>query len=42
MIGKGIELEKFVPFKLLTEYIDVLGGQNSKLFKKFRKLFFLY
>jgi phosphatidylinositol 4-kinase len=38
--GKGIEFEKKVPFKLLTDYIDLLGGVNSKLFVRFRKLFF--
>lgn len=27
--GKGIEFEKKVPFKLLTEYIQVLGGVES-------------
>ena len=26
------------PFKLTQEFIDVLGGENSKKFKKFRKL----
>ena len=38
--GKGIELEKKVPFKLLTEYIDILGGVESKMFNEFRKLFY--
>lgn len=28
------------PFKLLTEYIDVLGGIDSSLFKYFRKLMY--
>jgi hypothetical protein len=38
--GKGIEIEKDVPFKLISDYIDLLGGQKSKLFGLFRKLFF--
>ncbi|CAD8169336.1 unnamed protein product [Paramecium octaurelia] len=38
--GKGLEFEKNVPFKLLSEYIDVLGGTQSELFNLFRKLFF--
>ncbi|CAD8090047.1 unnamed protein product [Paramecium primaurelia] len=38
--GKGLEFEKNVPFKLLSEYIDVLGGTKSELFNLFRKLFF--
>ena len=40
MPGKGIELEKAVPFKLLTEYVEVLGGEQSNYFKTFRKLFY--
>ena len=27
--GKGVELEKNVPFKLLTEYVEVIGSLNS-------------
>ncbi|CAD8090552.1 unnamed protein product [Paramecium primaurelia] len=38
--GKGLEFEKNVPFKLLSEYIDVLGGTKSEMFNLFRKLFF--
>lgn len=38
--GKGIELENKVPFKLMTEYIEVLGGVDSDLFRRFRGLFF--
>jgi phosphatidylinositol 4-kinase len=34
--GKGIEFEQ-APFKLTQEFIDVLGGEKSKKFKKFRK-----
>ena len=30
--GHGIELERKVPFKLLSAYVDVLGGPNSLLF----------
>jgi phosphatidylinositol kinase/protein kinase (PI-3 family) len=37
--GKGLEFEKDVPFKMLTEYVEVLGGVNSSMFKHFRKLF---
>jgi phosphatidylinositol 4-kinase len=40
--GKGIEIEKDVPFKLISDYIELLGGQKSKLFQLFRKLFFKY
>ena len=35
--GKGMKFEK-APFKLTQEFIDVLGGEKSKKFKKFRKL----
>ena len=35
--GKGIQFEK-APFKMTQEFIDVLGGEKSKKFKKFRKL----
>ena len=38
--GKGLELEKHVPFKLLSEYVEILGGVKSALFNRFRKLFF--
>ena len=38
--GKGIEFEKTVPFKLLTEHIEVLGGLDSQTFDQFRKLFY--
>ncbi|CAD8043480.1 unnamed protein product [Paramecium primaurelia] len=39
--GKGVEFEKNVPFKLLSDYIEVLGGVQGNLFKEnFRKLFF--
>ncbi|CAD8152555.1 unnamed protein product [Paramecium pentaurelia] len=38
--GKGIEIENKVPFKLLSEYIEILGGVQSDLFKKFRELFY--
>ena len=41
-IGKGLEFEKPVPFKLLTEYLEVLGGRNSSHFSKFRKLFYQF
>lgn len=40
--GKGVELEKDCPFKLLTEYIEVLDGPESYYFKKFREYLFLY
>lgn len=33
-------LEKQVPFKLLTEYVDILGGVNSNLFQRFRRMFY--
>jgi phosphatidylinositol 4-kinase len=29
MPGKGLDFEKAVPFKMLSEYCDVLGGPNS-------------
>lgn len=38
--GKGLEFEKNVPFKMLSEYIEVLGGVKSSMFNHFRKLFF--
>jgi len=38
--GKGLEIEKNVPFKFLTDYIDVIGGIDSPLFERFRKLFY--
>ncbi|CAD8155346.1 unnamed protein product [Paramecium octaurelia] len=38
--GKGIEIENKVPFKLLSEQIEILGGVQSDLFKKFRELFY--
>lgn len=38
--GKGMEFEKKIPFKLLSEYIDILGGTDSKMFNEFRKLFY--
>ena len=41
MPGKGIELEKDCPFKLLTEYVEVLDGTKSSYFSKFREYFFL-
>jgi len=33
--GKGIKFER-APFKLTNEFVDCIGGVNSKLFKKFR------
>lgn len=30
--GKGLEFEKKVPFKLLSDYIKVLGGEKGVLF----------
>ena len=30
--GKGVELEKKVPFKLLSAYVEVLGSLNSEMF----------
>jgi len=38
--GKGIAIEQNVPFKLLNDYIEVMGGLNSKMFAKFRTLFY--
>ena len=35
--GQGLKFEK-APFKLTQEFIDVLGGEKSKKFRKFRKL----
>lgn len=34
--GKGFKFEK-APFKFTTEYLDVLGGLQSKMFKQFKK-----
>jgi len=39
--GKGISFEK-APFKLTNEFVDVLGGIDSKYFNKFRKLLWKY
>ena len=30
--GKGLAFEKKVPFKLLSEYIEILGGVDSDMF----------
>ncbi|CAD8065540.1 unnamed protein product [Paramecium sonneborni] len=39
--GKGMEFEGKVPFKLLSDYIKVLGGVQGFLFRDhFRKLFY--
>lgn len=38
--GKGVELEKKVPFKLLSEYVEVLGSLNSEMFFEFRRMFY--
>jgi len=38
--GRGLEFEKKVHFKLLNEYIELLGGYRSGLFQEFRKLFY--
>jgi len=35
--GKGLRFEN-APFKMTQEFLDVLGGENSKKFRKFRKL----
>ena len=35
--GQGLKFEK-APFKLTQEFIDVLGGEKSKKFTKFRQL----
>jgi hypothetical protein len=35
--GKGLQFER-APFKLTKEFVDVMGGVNSKYFTKFRKL----
>lgn len=34
--GKGLKFEK-APFKFTTEYLEVLGGIQSKVFKQFKK-----
>jgi phosphatidylinositol 4-kinase B len=34
--GKGLKFEK-APFKFTTEYLEVLGGINSKIFKQYKK-----
>jgi phosphatidylinositol 4-kinase len=33
-------LEKEVPFKMTEEYVEILGGYDSNLFKRFRRMFF--
>jgi phosphatidylinositol 4-kinase len=40
MPGKGIDMEKNVPFKMITEYADVLGGDKSHYFDLLRKYLF--
>ena len=35
--GRGLKFEK-APFKLTTEDMEVLGGEESKRFRRFRKL----
>jgi hypothetical protein len=35
--GKGLQFEK-APFKLTQDFVDTLGGVNSKYFNRFRKL----
>ena len=35
--GKGIELEKKVPFKLLSEYVALLGDKARSFVFQFRK-----
>lgn len=39
--GKGVELEKALPFKLTNDYVEALGGLDSKHFTEFRKQFYL-
>ena len=34
--GKGLKFEK-APFKFTTEYLEVLGGVHSKVFKQYKK-----
>lgn len=31
--GKGVEIERNVPFKLPAEYVQVMGGPTSKIFQ---------
>jgi len=38
--GKGYKIEKNVPFKLTSDWIELLGGINSKTFAKYRKMVF--
>ncbi|EGR34783.1 phosphatidylinositol 4-kinase, putative [Ichthyophthirius multifiliis] len=39
--GKGgVHIEKKLPFKLISEYLEILGGVDGQLFGLFRKLFF--
>ena len=38
--GKGVELEKKLPFKLTNEYVEALGGVDSTNFNKFRRYFY--
>ena len=37
--GKGLEFEK-APFKLTSEFVEIMGGVNSQYFSKFRKLLY--
>ncbi len=39
-VGGGLEFEGNVPFKLLSEYIEILGGVDSKIFNEYRRLFY--
>ena len=38
--GGKVQFEKPKPFKLLSEYVEVLNGQRSMSFRYFRKLLF--
>ena len=35
--GKGLKFER-VPFKLTNDFVDIMGGTNTKMFNSFRKL----
>ena len=39
-LGGNVAFEKPIPFKLLRDYIEVLGGQRSNVFRQFRTLFY--
>lgn len=34
--GRGIKVETSIPFKLTAEFVKILGGPTSKIFKRYK------